>query len=151
MWSSLLAAVVAVSLCPAAAPPVDGPIVATFAPVGRYSGHWGVDYAAPVGTHVNAVADGTVTFAGAVAGRLSVSIDHGRGLMSTVSYLSERVASRGDRVGRGDRLGLAGAPHDVAGVHLSLRVDGEYVDPAALFGCRQGDVSDALRLVPLPG
>ncbi len=151
MWSSLLAVVVSVSLCPAAAPPVDGPVVAAFAPVGRYAGHWGVDYAAPVGARVNAVADGTVTFAGAVAGRLSVSIDHGRGLVSTVSYLSDRSASRGERVDRGERLALAGAPHDVPGVHLSLRIDGEYVDPRVLFDCRQGDVSDALRLVPVPG
>ena len=55
--------------CARLAPPVDGEITAPYAPIGRYGGHWGADFAAPPGSPVNTAAAGTVTFAGSVAGR----------------------------------------------------------------------------------
>jgi murein DD-endopeptidase MepM/ murein hydrolase activator NlpD len=145
---TVIALVVATSICPAVTAPVDGPIVGRFEPIGRYSGHWGVDYATPVGSEVAAVAAGVVSFAGSVAGRRSVSIDHGRGLVTTVSYLDEVLVPTGAFVERGDPIALSGLAHDVAAVHLSLRIDGIYVDPFFLFRCRVGDISDALSLVP---
>ena len=151
MWSSVVAAVVAVSLCPGASPPVDGSVIAPFAPIGRYAGHWGVDFAAPIGAAVEAPASGDVSFAGPVAGRLSVSIDHGRGIVSTVSYLSDVLVSRGDRVVGGAVVGRSGSSHGADGVHMSVRIEGVYVDPAFLLSCDVGDITDALRLVPLAG
>jgi septal ring factor EnvC (AmiA/AmiB activator) len=103
------------------------------------------------GTAVGAPAGGVVSFSGSVAGRLSVSIDHGRGMVSTVSYLAAVGVSRGSRVGVGERLATSGVAHDTAAVHLSLRIDGTYVDPAVLFRCHVGDISDALWLTPVPG
>jgi murein DD-endopeptidase MepM/ murein hydrolase activator NlpD len=139
------------SPCPEAAPPVPGRVVAGFAPIGDYAGHWGVDFAADPGSPVRAVADGAVTFAGSVAGRLSVSVDHGRGLVTTLSYLSGVSVEKGRFVRGGDVLGESGLAHGTASVHLSLRIAGQYVDPMMLFSCRVGDISEALRLVPLPG
>ena len=55
--------------------PVDGPVISEYAPVGSYGGHWGIDYAAAVGTSVRAPASGRVTFAGSVAGMRSVTIE----------------------------------------------------------------------------
>jgi murein DD-endopeptidase MepM/ murein hydrolase activator NlpD len=151
MVSFLLALVISsVSFCPAVQPPVDGPVVAPFAPIGRYAGHWGVDFAAPPGAAVRTPAAGRVTFAGSVAGRLSVSIDLGRGMVTTVSYLSEVVARRGDRVASADLVARSGRAHDLDAVHLSLRIDGTYVDPGLLFSCRAGDISDALWLTTPP-
>ncbi len=90
--SLLLAASVSFShvVCAALRPPVDGVIVRGFAPVGRFGGHWGVDFKADPGTPVTAAGGGVVTFAGSVAGRLSVTIAHGGGLRTSYSYLDTR-------------------------------------------------------------
>ena len=145
-----LVAALTVGACPEAVKPVPGPEVAGFAPIGRYAGHWGVDYQAAPGSSVGAVADGTVSFAGQVAGRTSVSIDHGRGWVSTVSYLSAEDVARGERVRRGEVVATSGRAHGASSVHLSVRVAGEYVDPQWLFSCRLGNIPDALSLVPVP-
>ena len=130
--------------------PVEGPVTAKFAPVGEYSGHWGVDFAAEPGSAVRAPASGTVTFAGSVAGMRTVTIEPVPGLKVSVSYLATTEVSGGSRITRGQRIGTSGVPHGVAGVHLSVRVDGRYVDPAGFLGCRSTDISRALRLVEPP-
>lgn len=131
--------------------PVDGPMVGEFAPVGSYGGHWGIDYAVPSGTTVRSPASGRVTFAGSVAGMRSVTIEPVPGFKVSLSYLSEVSVASGDRVERGDVVGMAGSPHGAEGVHLSTRIDGEYVDPEAQLGCRDTDITRALRLVTPPG
>src|SRR5688572_20352627 len=111
--------------------PVDGSVVAEYAPVGSYGGHWGIDYAAAAGSQVRAPASGRITFAGSVAGMRSVTIEPVPGFKVSLSYLSEIEQSSGSRVERGDVIGRSGSPHGVNGVHLSTRIDGEYVDPAS--------------------
>ena len=130
--------------------PVDGPIIAGYAPIGAYGGHWGADHSASVGTPVRAPASGIVTFAGSVAGMISVTIEPVPGFKVSVSYLSSRVVSAGQRVTRGTIVGLSGTPHGVPGVHLSTRIGGRYVDPRSLIGCHATDISRALRLVTPP-
>lgn len=132
------------------APPVDGPVVSPYAPAGAYAGHWGVDYAAEVGQVVRAPVSGRVTFAGSVAGMRTVTIEPVSGLKVSVSYLSRVDVATGATVARGSPVGLAGTPHGRAGVHMSVRVEGSYVDPMSLMGCRQTDISRALRLVTPP-
>lgn len=131
--------------------PVNGPIVAEYAPVGEYAGHWGIDYAVGAGTDVRAPADGRVTFAGSVAGMWSVTIEPVPGFKVSVSYLSTIEVRAGERVRRGEVVGSAGSPHGRDGVHLSTRIDGSYVDPESQFGCRDTDITRALRLVQPPG
>ena len=60
------------------------------------------------------------------------------------------VAS-GTMLDRGEVVGRSGSPHGVNGVHLSTRIDGEYVDPESQLGCRDTDITRALRLVTPPG
>lgn len=131
-------------------PPVDGPVVERFAPTGQYSGHWGVDYAANVDEVVRAPAAGQVTFAGSVAGMRTVTIEPVPGFKVSLSYLSTASVSSGQHVSRGDMVGRAGTPHGVAGVHMSTRIDGRYVDPAGQMGCQKTDITRALRLVTPP-
>ncbi len=131
--------------------PVDGPIGESYAPAGSYAGHWGVDYAASAGTAVGAPADGKVTFAGSVAGMRSVTIEPVPGFKVSVSYLSVVGVSAGESVRRGQKVGESGSPHGRDGVHLSTRIDGAYVDPETQLGCRETDISRALRLVQPPG
>lgn len=128
-------------------PPVDGPVVSGYAPVGRYGGHWGIDYRAGVGDRVDAPVSGIVTFAGSVAGMQAVTVEPVAGYKVSVSYLSELTVNAGTYVRRGSAIGAAGMPHGSPGVHLSTRIGGEYVDPTTLLGCSPTDISRALRLV----
>lgn len=128
-------------------PPVNGPIVAGYAPVGVYGGHWGIDYSAGLDEVVRAPATGRVTFAGSVAGMRTVTVEPVAGLKVSVSYLSAISVETGEWVTRGSPLGLAGAPHGRPGVHLSTRIAGRYVDPETQLGCLETDISRALRLV----
>lgn len=122
--------------------PVPGPVVATWdPPATRYSaGHRGVDLAARPGERVSAMGDGVVGWAGIVAGTAWISADHPGGIRTTVGPMATVAVTRGQPVTRGQVLGTAagrahaGAEAKVDGLHVSARVDGEYVDPASLVG-----------------
>jgi murein DD-endopeptidase MepM/ murein hydrolase activator NlpD len=130
-------------------------VVAPFqAPAGPFAaGHRGADLAAAVGVEVRAAGPGTVAFAGPVAGRPVVSVDHPGGLRTTYEPVTPAVA-RGDPVARGDLLGtVAAAPgHCLPAtcLHWGLRRGEVYLDPLGLVGA-----SATVRLLPvwarLPG
>jgi hypothetical protein len=159
LLSMLVSALLIVALPSAAAappsawliPPVDAPISARFeAPETDYGpGHRGIDYAAPTGTKVRAAGDGTVTFAGPVAGVDAVTVDHGGGLESTYSDLGRVLVTEGASVGQGSWLGTVGTPHrsDEPGLHFGVKLHDRYVDPVAYLG--PTDVTNALHLAPL--
>jgi len=130
--------------------PVAGRVVGPYAPTGAYSGHWGLDLAAGFGTPVRAGGEGVVTFAGSVAGMLSVTIDHGGGLRSSVSFLSVVLVEVGAQVEAGTVVGKSGWAHSGAMLHFSVRVNGEYTDPFPYLVCAAGDPS-RLYLLPPPG
>lgn len=131
------------------APPVDAPVATAFdAPEGEYGpGHRGIDYVVPIGTPVRAAGDGTVTFAGDVAGLRAVTIDHGSGVESTYSGLSRVDLSTGERVEEGRFIGASGTMHGRAGLHFGVKVRSDYVDPVDLLV--RLDVAGAIHLAPL--
>lgn len=102
------------------------------APADDYAaGHRGIDVPASIGTPAVAAADGTVSFAGAVAGRSVVSVDHGGGLVSTLDSVTPDVTT-GDAVSQGEVVGRVAVGHCPATdpcVHLGARLDDRYVDP----------------------
>lgn len=123
--------------------PVDGPVVGTWdAPTNPYlAGHRGVDLAVGPATTVRASASGRVGFAGVVAGRAWVSVDHGHGLRTTVGPMATTAVAAGDAVTASTVLGTAagtahadGSTPRTSRLHWSARVDGTYVDPAPLVG-----------------
>jgi murein DD-endopeptidase MepM/ murein hydrolase activator NlpD len=126
--------------------PVRGVVVRGFEdPAGPYGpGHRGVDVRAPVGTPVAAPAAGTVTFAGRVAGSAWVSLLVAPGVVVTVGPLRQPAVAAGGRVAALAPVGRLAAGHGGA-VHLSLRVDGAYVDPLPWLVDRPRP-----RLAPLP-
>ncbi|MDP9233965.1 MAG: peptidoglycan DD-metalloendopeptidase family protein [Actinomycetota bacterium] len=132
-------------------PPVDAAIARPFeAPPGPYGpGHRGVDYAVPTGTRIRAAAEGTVIFAGSVAGSPAVTIQHDDGVRTTYSVLSRILVHTGDRVHQGEWVGLSGFAHpgQGPGLHFGVKVGNNYVDPTGLFGAT--DVTEALHLAPL--
>ena len=132
--------------------PVIGPVVGAFEPPETPfgAGHRGIDIAAAAGTTVLAPEAGVVAFAGRVAGELFVTLDHGGGLTSTYSWLSEVLVRKGDAIARGTPIARTGLGHpgsSVAHLHLGARRDGVYVDPLVLLGPMS--VSDFIRLAPL--
>lgn len=97
-------------------------------------GHRGVDLAGHDGQDVRAAGDGVVVFAGTVAGKPVVSIDHPNGLRTTYEPVTARVAA-GGRVRRGDPIGILVAGHQgcaAACLHWGVRRDRAYLDPLAL-------------------
>jgi len=142
--------------------PVTGAVVRGFdARAGPYGpGHRGIDISAPVGATVRAPAAGRVEFAGPVAGTIWVSLLVAPGVRVTLGPLLDpvtagRVPSRAPlgRVGPGHRAGSSEGAGSTEGagsgfgarLHLSVRVDGVYVDPLVYLIDRP-----RARLAPLP-
>jgi septal ring factor EnvC (AmiA/AmiB activator) len=131
--------------------PVTGPLVRGFdAQAGPYGpGHRGIDIAAPVGELVGAPAAGRVVFAGPVAGVTWVTLEVAPGVLVTLGPLLDPVATA-TRVRSKAPVGRIGPGHAAtpaapATLHLSVRVDGVYVDPLVYLVDRPRP-----RLVPLP-
>lgn len=106
------------------------------APPHRYGpGHRGIDLR-PVGDGpVLAPAGGVIAFAGGVAGRAIVTIDHGGGLVTTLEPV-DTTLQPGTAVGEGDEVGtIALGGHTSAGaLHFGVRLAGEYINPLLLLG-----------------
>ena len=100
-------------------------------------GHRGVDLSAEDGAEVRAAGAGTVAFAGQVAGRPVLSIQHPGGLRTTYEPVTPQVQV-GDAVETGTLIGhLAadGAHCPRACLHWGLRTEDEhYLDPLLLVG-----------------
>lgn len=102
------------------------------------SGHRGVDLAAAVGDAIRAAGGGVVVYAGQLAGRGVVSIDHPAGLRTTYEPITATVKA-GDRVATGHRIGVLQGGHSscarAACLHWGARLpDGSYLDPMGLLG-----------------
>ena len=109
------------------------------------AGHRGVDLLGSPGQPVRSALPGTVSWAGVLAGRGVVVVDHGA-TRTTYEPVDATVAV-GDRVGAGDRIGRLSP----VGSHCLPRsclhwgwIDGEtYLDPLRLVG------AGPVRLLPL--
>ena len=96
--------------------------------------HRGVDYAAPSGTRVRAVADGVVESLGRKGGYGNVvAIKHSNKTTSLYAHLSAFGSGLkvGSRIGQGDLVGLVGSTGWATGPHLHYEflVEGTNVDP----------------------
>ena len=98
----------------------------------RMTAHKGVDYAAPSGTPVRVVGDGTVQFAGWQNGYGKVvHVLHGRDKVTVYAHLSRVDVRKGQRVDQGQRIGAVGATGWATGPHLhfEFRIGGVHKDP----------------------
>ena len=98
--------------------------------------HEGIDFVAPVGTAVRATAEGTV-LRSARAGAYGemVEIAHADGFVSRYAHLSRRHVNEGDKVERGQLVGLLGNTGRSTGPHLHYEViyQGQAMHPAKAF------------------
>lgn len=109
------------------------------------AGHRGVDLAGHAGQPVRSALSGQVAFAGSVAGKPVVTVDHG-GRRTTYEPVVATV-SVGDTVAGGDEIGrlavLYGHCLPAACLHWGLRHGDTYLDPLSLVG------GGPVRLLPL--
>jgi len=90
---------------------------------GRVAPHKGVDFAIPLGTPVLAVGDGEVIVAKRSGGAGNyVAIRHGRQYMTRYMHMKKLLVKPGDKVKRGERIGLTGNTGRSTGPHLHFEV-----------------------------
>ena len=103
----------------------------------RLKMHTGVDLTAPTGTKIYAAGDGIVFRADASNRGYGnhVRINHGYGYVTLYGHMSKMLVRPGQKVKRGDVIGLVGStglstsPH----LHYEVRVNGKYVNPVNFY------------------
>jgi murein DD-endopeptidase MepM/ murein hydrolase activator NlpD len=121
--------------------PVQAPISDVFGTRRVFNGatksvHQGLDFRVPPATPVSAINRGTVLVARPLYFEGNcVVIDHGQGLLTLYLHLSELKVKEGERVDRGQLIGLSGATGRATGphLHIAVRWQGIYLDPAVLL------------------
>ena len=103
----------------------------------RIRAHRGVDYSAPTGTPIQAVADGKVSFAGWKGGYGKViQLQHGSTYSTLYGHMSNfsrgmragQPVRQGQTIGYVGRTGLATGPH----LHYEFHINGVHRDPLAV-------------------
>ncbi len=121
--------------------PLQSKITSSFGKARVYNGtlkgyHSGTDYRAKVGERVKTANDGVVVL---VKNRFysggSIVVDHGQGIYTCYFHLSRFHVKEGERVKKGQVIGLSGKSGRVTGPHLhfAARVNGVQVDPLQLM------------------
>ncbi|MEK7306408.1 MAG: M23 family metallopeptidase [Nitrospirota bacterium] len=120
--------------------PAEGRLIENFGSRRRLNGqarspHNGIDISAPTGTEIHAGNDGTVVLADDLFfGGKSIYIDHGLGAYTSYSHLSQINVSLGDKVRRGDLIGLVGSSGRATGPHLhwGMKINGARINPLSV-------------------
>jgi len=105
---------------------------------GQVKAHTAVDYAAPTGTPVHALGDGTVTKLGwdGGGGGNRIRLKHAQGYETSYMHLSKFAPGLkvGSRVSQGQLIGYVGMTGTATGPHLDFRVfqNGKAINPLSL-------------------
>jgi murein DD-endopeptidase MepM/ murein hydrolase activator NlpD len=108
---------------------------------GQGAFHRGIDFAAPKGTPVHAVAEGVVTYAGVRSGYGNVvEIDHGNGYATRYAHNSKLLVHVGQRVHVGSEIAVVGSTGRSTGPHCHFEVwlHGRSVNPLAYVRSHRG-------------
>ncbi|MEB8433697.1 M23 family metallopeptidase [Cocleimonas sp. KMM 6892] len=90
---------------------------------GHQRHHNGIDIAAKLGTEINTIGSGFVTFAGRKGGYGNVvEIHHSDALKSRYAHLRKILVKKGDVVHKGDKIATMGKTGRATGSHLHLEV-----------------------------
>ena len=98
--------------------------------------HRGLDFKAKPGSPVLAANSGVIVLARELFYEGNcVIIDHGVGFMTLYMHLSRLEVAEGQKVTKGQEIGLSGATGRATGphLHMGVRWEGAYIDPASLL------------------
>ncbi|MGB1383971.1 MAG: M23 family metallopeptidase [Flavobacteriales bacterium] len=99
--------------------------------------HYGMDFSAPEGTEIFATGDGVVVKVKRLYNGYGrhVVIRHGFGYETLYAHMSKSIVRKGDRVKRGQVIGLVGSTGTSTSAHLHYEVhkDGVKVNPAHYY------------------
>lgn len=98
--------------------------------------HAGIDFSAPTGTPIHATGDGYIAAAGSERGYGNrIIISHGYGYTTKYAHMSRFKVKKGQRVKRGDVIGLVGNTGASTGPHCHYEVykNGKVVNPINFF------------------
>ena len=100
---------------------------------GKWTGHNGVDLAAPKNTPIVATRSGVVSFTGYQDNGAGyyVWVNHGDGFKSIYMHMTRYIVKQGQYVEAGEIIGYVGSTGRSTGNHLhfGLKYNGSYVDP----------------------
>ena len=103
----------------------------------RTSTHRGTDFPVNEGAPVVVSNSGTVVLAKELFYEGNcVIVDHGQRFFTIYMHLSKLEVKPGNKLGKGERLGLSGQTGRVTGphLHMGVRWNGAYLDPTKLLG-----------------
>ncbi|NIJ46300.1 murein DD-endopeptidase MepM/ murein hydrolase activator NlpD [Wenyingzhuangia heitensis] len=86
--------------------------------------HWGMDFSAPQGSNIYATGDGVIKSAKKSRKGFGnhIVIDHGFGYETTYAHMNKFFVRRGQKVKRGDLIGLVGSTGSSTAPHLHYEV-----------------------------
>ncbi|MBA4416309.1 MAG: hypothetical protein C0392_00135 [Syntrophus sp. (in: bacteria)] len=103
---------------------------------GKHIQHTGIDIRTPIGTPVKATADGIVSFSGWHYNNGNIVVlEHGYGFTTVYAHNKQNYVKVGQRVARGETIGISGITGNATGPHLHYEVwnKGRYVNPATFL------------------
>jgi murein DD-endopeptidase MepM/ murein hydrolase activator NlpD len=120
--------------------PVEGPVIAKFGKQADGRRNDGVNIAAARGTPVRASRAGEVVYAGDALqgyGKLLL-VKHAGGWVTAYAHLDRILAQRGDKVARGQTVGVVGTSGGVSApqLHFEMRKDNKPVNPSGKLAAR---------------
>ena len=136
--------------------PVSGRVSSSFGmrvhPISRqHKHHDGMDIAAPKGSSIKPIADGTVISSGVKGGYGNVVvIEHDNGLTSMYAHCDELLVSVGEQIRKNMTIAKVGSTGFSTGphLHLEIRKDGILVNPVDYIGTSYSESIDE-NTVPL--
>ena len=99
--------------------------------------HNGTDITGTSSNNIFAIQSGTVTHAGWSSGGagINIVIDHNNGYTSQYMHLAKTLVSEGDKVEKGQLIGIMGCTGSCTGkhLHLTIKKDGTTINPLTLY------------------
>jgi hypothetical protein len=138
---------------PVQAPPTDSFGMTRIFNEELTSEHRGTDFPIKEGSPVMTSNSGTVVLARELFYEGNcVVLDHGQHLFTIYMHLSKIQVRKGQKVRKGQRLGLSGATGRVTGphLHMGVRWEGSYVDPTKLLALTLPETHKVVRTAGTP-